>query len=633
MTSDTDQRPASASASPAGPDPDPDSADLTRLVYDGTYAGVHEDIRALLFDPIFDHHRDLTLNQAGRLAYRRSRFVHGRLERPADVLRDPRRLFALTEWTTLLDISTFPVLAVHYNLCFGTLIEHSAGREDLADYIEELDSLSSFGPYMATELGYGNNVAALRTEAVYDGRTNTFVLNTPDVPAQKHMPYSGFTDIPKLAVVLARLKSAGQDYGVFPFVVRISGPDGPAEGVRAALCPEKPAMGLDNGLTWFDHIRIPRRSLLTGDMGEFTEDGVFHPSVANPRTRFLRAMSRNQPGRICVSAASVSLGRASVYIALRYALQRVTNAPGRNDMPVIEYRSHQLPLFTALAKVYAMTFLVNRAKREYVDRRGVVDADLNTLISITKALTTWEMSDVAAVCRERCGAQGMFSVNRIADYGIFLQSAVTAEGDSQVLLAATAGRQVARPGGGLAPQAQAQAPDPRGRDIRDPALHLECLRYRVHWLRQAVRKAMDADRREPYFDSWNRNVNNALAMARLEGVAAALECALAAADDARTTAVSQALRSLAALYGLDEIQRDAGWYLARGVLDAAQVEAIPAAADELCETLRPRIPMLINGFQLSPQLLRAPIAADDYMTAYNELTGPGRPDPIEEGAR
>ncbi|WP_194923070.1 acyl-CoA dehydrogenase family protein [Catenulispora pinisilvae] len=630
MTSDTGLRPAP----PAGPDRDSDhdrdrdSADLTRLLYDGTYAGVHEDIRALLFDPIFDHRRDLTSNEAGRLAYRRGRFVHGRLERPADVLRDPRRLFALTEWTTLLDISTFPVLAVHYNLCFGTLIEHSAGRDDVADYIEELDSLSSFGPYMATELGYGNNVAALRTEAVYDNETNTFVLNTPDVPAQKHMPYSGFTDIPKLAVVMARLKSAGQDYGVFPFMVRISGSDGPAEGVRAALCPEKPAMGLDNGLTWFDHVRIPRRSLLTGDLGEFTEDGVFHPSVANPRKRFLRAMSRNQPGRICVSAASVSLGRASVYIALRYALQRVTNAPGRNDMPVIEYRSHQLPLFTALAKVYAMTFLVNRTKREYVARRGVVDTDLSNLISITKALTTWEMSDVAAVCRERCGAQGMFSVNRIVDYGIFLQSAVTAEGDSQVLLAATAGQEIARSGGELTPQ----TPDPRGRDIRDPALQLECIRYRAHWLRQAVREAMHADRREPYFDSWNRNVNDALAMARLEGVAAALECALAAADDARTTAVSQALRLLAALYGLHEIQRDAGWYLARGALDAAQVEAIPAAADGLCETLRPQIPMLIDGFQLSPQLLRAPIAADDYVTAYNELTGPGQPEPIEEGA-
>lgn len=583
------------------------AAALTRLVYDGTYETVHEDLRALLFDSIFDPQEGLTLAEAGRLAYERSRFVHSRLERPAEVVANPLRLFALAEWPSLLDVATFSVLMVHYNLCLGTVVERGSGQPEIKDYLDELDSLASFGPYMATELGYGNNVAAMRTEACYDNASETFVLNTPDRLAQKYMSYSGFPDIPKLAVVLARLKAGGTDHGVFPFLVRISDGNGLCEGVHSAPCPEKPVQGLDNGVTWFDHVRIPAANLLHGDMAEFGEDGTLHPAPGNRRKRLLKAMSRIQPGRLCVSSCAVGAGRASVYIALRYALQRLTNAPGRSDMPIIEYRSHQLALFTALAKVYAMTFLVNRAKREYLQHS---DADsLSTLISITKALSTWEMSEVVATCRERCGAQGMFSVNRIADYVSLLQGLVTAEGDNQVLLATAAGQLLAHDAGESMP-----AGPPQSADILDVSFQRDAVHYRERGLHAVAREAMVGE--GPYLDAWNDAVNTALAMARARGAWTALECYRSAIVEAGTGEARTALQLLASLYGLTEIQRDAGWYLARGVLTASQVEGIPGALDRLCERIRPDAAAMIEGFQLSPELLRAPIAADDYVSAF-----------------
>ncbi|MFB7947248.1 acyl-CoA dehydrogenase [Kitasatospora phosalacinea] len=593
------------------------TADLSRLLFDGRYEQVHQDIRELLLDPVFDAREGLTMTEAGQLAYRRSRFVHGGLERPLEILRDPWRLFALAEWPSLLDVSTFSLLMVHYNLCFGTVVEHG-DRPDLKDLVDELDRLDSFGPYMATELGYGNNVAALRTEAVYDPESRTFVLNTPDALAQKFMSYSGFQDVPKLAVVMARLKADGKDHGVFPFLVRISDGNGLCEGVHAAACPEKPVQGLDNGVTWFDHVRVPRRHLLHGDMGGFAEDGTFRPSSGNQRKRFLRAMSRILPGRLCVSSAAVGAGRASVYIALRYAAQRLTNAPGRNDLPVVEYRSHQLALFTALAKVYAMTLLLNHAKRAYVEQRDAVPAELNHLISITKALSTWEMTEVISTSRERCGAQGIFSVNRIADYGSLLQGLVTAEGDNQVLLATTAGQIIAQ-----SPEQPPQAaPDPRGEDLRDPAFLLAALRHREQELLRAAREAMADDSRErTYLEAWNGTMNTGLTMARLRGVRTALECFTRAVDEAQDGQVREALGLLASLYGLTEVQRDAGWYLARGVLTAEQVEQLPEALDALCALVRPHAETLIGGFRLSPELLRAPIAADDYVDAFQQRTG------------
>ena len=610
---------------PAEHDP---RADLTRLVYDGTFEQDHADLRDALLDPMFDPREGLSLPQTGRLAYQRCRWLHARLERPLQILRHPRRLLALAEWPSLLDVSVFSLLMVHYNLCLGTVFDHGIDRPDLADYIGELDQLSSFGPYMATEFGYGNNVAALRTEAIYDQADEAFILNTPDALAQKYMSYSGFQDIPKIAVVLARVKADGKDHGVYPFLVRISDANGLCPGVYASSCPEKPVQGLDNGTTWFDNVRVPRRNLLLGDMGEFLPDGTFQPTGGNPRKRFLRAMSRIVPGRLCVSGCAVAAGRASVYIALRYAAQRLTNAPGSNAMPIIEYRSHQLALFTALAKVYAMTFLVNHAKREFLAHPDRTPASVNALISITKAVSTWEMTEVIAVCRERCGAQGMFSVNRIADYGSLLQGLVTAEGDNQVLLATTAGQLLNAP---HTEQALA-APDGRGRAVDEPELLTELLAYReCELLRQAREMLADhADDRD-YFESWNGTINTALQMARTRGARLAAEEFLAAVADARTEPVRAALRPLAAMYAITEVQRDAGWYLANSVLTADQARAIPAAIDTLCATLTDHVELLLAGLQLSPELLRAPIAADDYVAAFEAIAGARQPSPA--GAR
>ncbi|OMI36549.1 acyl-CoA dehydrogenase [Streptomyces sparsogenes] len=614
----------------------PVSADLSRLLFDGRYEQTHQDLHELLLDPVFDPREGLTMAEAGRLAYERSRAVHAGLERPREILADPWRLFALAEWPSLVDVSTFSLLMVHYNLAFGTVVEHGA-RDDLKDLFDELDRLDSFSPYMATELGYGNNVAALRTEAVYDAGTGTFVLNTPDALAQKYMSYSGFQDIPKLAVVMARLKADGRDHGVFPFLVRISDRDGLRPGVHAAPCPEKPVQGLDNGLTWFDHVRVPRRNLLHGDMGGFDENGVFRPAAGNQRKRFLRAMSRILPGRLCVSSAATGAGRAAVYIALRYAARRLTNAPGRNDLPVIEYRSHQLALFTALAKTYAMTLLLNHAKREFTGApRDAVPAGLGDLVSITKALATWEMTEVVATCRERCGAQGIFSVNRIADYGSLLQGLVTAEGDNQVLLATTAGQIIARGGDGAEDGAEPDtAPDPRGRSLRDPAFLVAALRHRERELLRAARAAMADDSGDrTYFEAWNGTINSGLEMARARGVRIALECFTAAVDAARDETARAALGLLAALYGLTEVRRAADWLLARGVLTAEQVERLPVEADALCAEIRPYADTLTDGFNLSPELLRAPIAADDYVAAFQRRTGafgPAAARPAEGG--
>ncbi|MFD0490304.1 acyl-CoA dehydrogenase [Saccharopolyspora spinosporotrichia] len=84
-----------------------------------------------------------------------------------------------------------------------------------------------------------------------------------------------------------------------------------------------------------------------------------------------------------------------------------------------------------------------------------------------------------------------------------------------------------------------------------------------------------SDERPSLASGWNDNMNAAVSMARTRGVQVALERFLDAADRARTEESRTALQLLACLYGLIEVERDSGWYLARNALTPEQVERLP----------------------------------------------------------
>ncbi|MGW1496591.1 acyl-CoA dehydrogenase family protein [Streptomyces sp. NPDC002402] len=586
--------------------------DLIRLLFDGGFDAHHADLRDLLHDEIFDAHEGLTKDQACQLSYERMRFLHSRHVRSAsDIAQNPERLFALGEWAALLDGTTPALIGVHYNLVVGSILQHAQGRDDLDDYLDELETVSSVGVFMVTELGFGTNAASMETEARYDPQSQEFILNTPSAQAQKFMPYTGLTGIPKIAIVLARLKTDDADHGVFPFIVRISDHNGLCPGIRAGKLPEKPGLVLDNGLTWFDHVRIPRRNLLSGTMGHLTAQGDFHSTIADRRTRFLQAIDRVKPGRIYLAGALVACARASVTIAIRYSHHRLTYAPGSTPVPTITYRNHQRGLFSALASTYAMTLLVNRTKRAYAQQDRHSAAAVNRLISVTKAIATWTATEVFTESRERCGAQGMFAVNRIADYIGMAQGVVTAEGDNTVLLSQAAGELITA----RAPTPPDPAP-PTSASLHDPAFLLSLLTQRERTLQTAARRQLKDGLHQPgasAFTAWNATINQALDLGRTHGARLALGEILEAADQAINPDAHTAVRLLATLYGLREVEKHSGWYLAHGALRTEDIDELPMVIDDVCAGILPYSLRLIDGFNLPNSVLRAPIAANDYL--------------------
>ncbi len=47
------------------------------------------------------------------------------------------------------------------------------------DFMSKVDNLSNMGCFCFTELGYGNNAAEMETTAIYDEKTQEFVINSP----------------------------------------------------------------------------------------------------------------------------------------------------------------------------------------------------------------------------------------------------------------------------------------------------------------------------------------------------------------------------------------------------------------------------------------------------------------------
>jgi acyl-CoA oxidase len=579
-----------------------------------------EQVKATLQDALFTTPPGLNAEAQAKLSYERFRFLRRTLElRASDVRDDPGRLMTVFDLVGTVDGTLFTVMSIHYSLCVGSILRHGAGVAELRPYLDELDTLESIGTFLATELGYGNNVVSLRTRADYDPELDEVILHTPAVEGAKFMPNTGLAGVPKLGVVMARLFVRGRDEGVFPIVLRLSNVHGACAGVAIRNIGDKPAYFLDNALTTFDHVRVPRACVLTGESSELSPRG-FSSRVPSRRERFLQSLEQVQFGRLGLSGATASLSGASAFIAIKYAEQRLTFAPGHNDVKVMDYGNHQRDLLTALAYAYASRLMVNAARDEC--KSGVTHDHAFRVSGATKAHVTYAAQRCILTCRERCGAAGLFEHNRMAAYACLYPGTITAEGDNHIVLLKIArqmllGRSYAQP----APNAQAYLGS-----LQEPGRLRALLSLRERLLLRELRSGMaSALRGRRSFDTWNEHVTLALEVASAHASRLAFDVFGAAVSALEG---GDPVLDLAMLYGLSELSPHLGFYLAEGLITREEVRGHRALVHALCQRLRPHALGLAEAFDIPNSVLRAPIASDDYMSAYWQLThGPGAPLP------
>lgn len=574
---------------------------LTDLLFDGRYGDLHEKWVKVFSTSQFRYCDGLTLPERAATAYCQVRAINSEIDSVSELATRPGQLMALHEWASVIDGTLTSVLNIHYNLFLGSVVDLDCeGVIDLGPFAR----LERCGTILITELGYGSNAANLETTATYQSDTGTFDLHTPNARALKFMPNTGATGGPKTGLVAARLVVDRQDHGVYLFVVPLSDESGLLPGVHVDPLPDKPGFALDNAVTSFAHVTLPRTALLGGQHGRLSADGRFHSDLGNRRQRFLHSIKRVTTGKLCLSAAGIGQMRAVLAIAVRYAHQRRTFAPtGTATVPVFDYRCNQTRLLGALATAYAATFLL----------REITRAELGeaTVIAVAKGWITWQTRDIVLECRERCGAQGLLSVNRIADMIMATEGAITAEGDNLVVWS-KAGADMLM-GRGYCPPAK---PEPTTGSLTDCEFllsllvqhELYCCQYARTRLRQPGSGAMGR---------WNGVVNPALDLVSAFAGRRAAQALLAACRRAHG-ADRNLLEYLLQLFVLRTLAPHTGILLAEGHLDADQVRAVPSLIDQVAESLAPHALGLVEAFAIPEEVLQAPIATGegDYVDTF-----------------
>ncbi|WP_267242083.1 acyl-CoA dehydrogenase [Streptomyces sp. PR69] len=229
--------------------------------------------------------------------------------------------------------------------------------------------------------------------------------------------------------------------------------------------------------------------------------------------------------------------------------------------------------------------------------------EVERLTAIAKGWITWQARTITAECRERCGAQGLFPENGIADLPASIEGGITAEGDNLVIWVKAASEMVfghqtalpdAMPAGGLA-----DLPFLRGLFAQVEAV----------WQARA-RTALRAGPAGDPIGRWNVTSASALEMVSVHARLQAADALAAAAERAADPTARSLLLSLCRLFLLRQIREHTGDLLAEGHLTADQVRELPDALDAVVADLAPHMMTLVDAFDFPPEMLSAiPIAS------------------------
>nr|WP_086741841.1 acyl-CoA dehydrogenase [Streptomyces glaucescens] len=593
--------------------------ELTHLLFDGDERDrVHGRWRALVAGEDFAYRPGLTPRDRAELSYQRLRLVNRAIPSAEALAYDARRLAALHEWTGFVDGGLCTLASIHYNLFLGSLLDHDGYCRDLSPYT----AMRRTGVFLCTELEHGNDVANLRTVARYDRGTGGFVLHTPTVGAQKFMPNTSLTGGPKTAVVAARLLVDDEDQGIFLFLTPLSDENGHLPGVRVQRLPDRTGPPVDHCLTSFDHVRLPRAAMLEAAHGRLDENGRLTSSLGNRRKRFLRSVGRVTVGKLCMSAGTLGMARAALAVAVRYAHHRhVGGAKVGQRVPLTAHRSHHARLLRSLSTAYAMTFL----QRAVVDRWTAHDEtdreqreEVERLIAVAKGWITWQARDITVECRERCGAQGLFPQNGLADLQLNIEGGITAEGDNLVIWVKAASEMVfgheSGPGRPVRPE---------GRDLTDLGFLRDLLASveRI-WQTRARQDLRGGPAGDPV-GRWNATSEAALEMVSAHARVQAADALLGAVGKARTAHGRFLLENVARLFLLDQLRAHTGDLLASGLMTPEQVTSLHPVEGGVVADLAPHLMALVDAFDLPEEFLsRVPIAGPDYVDHYRSAPDP-----------
>jgi acyl-CoA oxidase len=393
---------------------------------------------------------------------------------------------------------------------------------------------------------------------------------------------------------------------------------------------------VDNGRLYFDNVRIPRENLLDR-YASVAENGDYDSPISGSNKRFFTMLGTLVGGRISVGAASVTAAKKSLAIATRYAtVRRQFGGADGSELRIIDYKTHQMRLFPAIAHTYAMHFAAFDLIARFRDRTDETAREVETLAAGIKSMASWHAIDATQTARECCGGLGFLTENQIATIRRDIDVFATFEGDNTVLLNLVSKNRLASFAKGfeqnlaltlvreLTSMARTELIDinpltARKTDedhLRSADFHLELLKLRKHNLLVAASrrlyKRVQQEDMEPFM-AFSDIQDHMMAFAHADmdhHIAKTFADVVEPLADGPEKDALERMRQLAAI---DTLLKHAEWYLTYGYISSGKYKALRNLRGALLGEIRPDALAYIEAFGIPDELLSAPIAFENYV--------------------
>ncbi|MCD0475482.1 acyl-CoA dehydrogenase family protein [Flavobacterium sp. EDS] len=537
--------------------------------------------------------------------------------------------FAIMETLSYHDLSLVIKFGVQFGL-WGMSVQSLGTEKHYSKYLKDIGSLKLPGCFAMTETHHGSNVKGLETTATYNHNNQTFTIHTPNATAQKE--YIGNAAVHgQMATVFAKLFINDVDYGVNAFIVPLRDTAGNTiNGVTIGDCGHKMGLnGVDNGTISFDNVVIPKENMLDR-FASVNEKGEFESPIPSDNRRFFTMLGTLVGGRIGIPRSALAAAKSGLAITIRYSDQRRQFGPeGGSEVPILNYRMHQRRLIPQLAKTYAVHFALQYLTNRFLNKKESEMQEIEALAAGMKSYSTWSTRDILQECREACGGKGYLSENRIDALKNDTEIYTTFEGDNTVLMQLVAKNRLSefrKSFGEMGtmgiinyvyenaktviseknPIATRKTDDVH---LLDNEFHLLAFQYRekttLASAAKRIKKLIDSGL-EPY-DAFNVVQHQMIDVAQAYLERIVLEQFQLAIESVKDVNVKEILSKLCHLYALAQIEKNKGWYLEDGYMEAVKTKAIRKMVNQLCWDIRPDAVSLVNAFDIPESCLAAPI--------------------------